>query len=251
MKKALISVMALAALMLSGKVSAQTNLQLQYDFERQSITSTLEMFKSDKGGSTYFFVDYIYGLNSDNGTTTAPSETYFEFSRALNFWHNSFLKDFSLHLEYDGGLGIYPGKVNLQGYGINHAFLAGFEYQFHDKEYKNTLTLQTLYKEILDCNQLAPLQFTLVWGCQDIFGAKGLSFSGFADMWFQDKLFHNEENAPLKAQTTFLSEPQLWYNVGRFIGAYGLNIGGEVECSVNFTDLGFKCRPCAGIKWVF
>ena len=33
------------------------NLQVQYDFERGCVTSTVEMFRPDAGGSTYFFVD--------------------------------------------------------------------------------------------------------------------------------------------------------------------------------------------------
>ena len=50
----------------------------------------------------------------------------------------------------------------------------------------------------------------------------------------------------------FISEPQLWYNVGRHFGCDNLNIGGEVELSYDFgTARGFWCRPCAGIKWVF
>lgn len=251
MKKLLVTVSVLTALMLGTSASGQTNLQVQYDFERESLTSTIEMFKNDKAGNTYFFVDYIYGLNKEIATTSAPSETYFEIARCFNFWHNSFLKDFSLHVEYDGGLGINPGRVNLQGYGINHSLLAGFDYQFHDKEYKNTLNVKALYKEVIDCNQLVPLQFTLVWGSQDIFGAKGLTFMGFADLWFQDNFFNDSNNDPYKSQTVFLSEPQLWYNIGRFLGAKGLNIGGELELSVNYLDLGFKCRPCVGLKWEF
>jgi hypothetical protein len=50
----------------------------------------------------------------------------------------------------------------------------------------------------------------------------------------------------------FLSEPQLWYNVGQWIGVPNFNIGGEVELSFDFgSALGFWARPCAGIKWVF
>nr|MCR4844075.1 DUF5020 family protein [Bacteroidales bacterium] len=49
-----------------------------------------------------------------------------------------------------------------------------------------------------------------------------------------------------------ISEPQIWYNVGKFIGVPNLNIGGEVELSVNFAGYdGFYARPCIGTKWVF
>ena len=50
----------------------------------------------------------------------------------------------------------------------------------------------------------------------------------------------------------FISEPQLWYNVGQWIGVDNLNIGGEVELSWDFgSSRGFWARPCAGLKWVF
>ena len=52
--------------------------------------------------------------------------------------------------------------------------------------------------------------------------------------------------------TIFITEPQLWYNVGRHFGCDNLNVGTEIELSNNFgTTLGFKCRPCLGLKWNF
>ena len=54
------------------------------------------------------------------------------------------------------------------------------------------------------------------------------------------------------SHTVFISEPQLWYNVGRHFGVDNLNLGTEVELSNNFGSVaGFKCRPCLGMKWVF
>ena len=48
--------------LLSVGAFAQTNLQVFYDFGeyRKNVTTTLEMFKSDDWGSTFFFVDYDY-----------------------------------------------------------------------------------------------------------------------------------------------------------------------------------------------
>ena len=48
-----------------------------------------------------------------------------------------------------------------------------------------------------------------------------------------------------------ISEPQLWYNVGRWFKCPNLNIGTEIEFSYNFTGAGFMCNPCLGIKWCF
>ena len=41
---------------LVAKVQAQ-NIQLHYDFRRNCATSTVEMFRADNYGSTFFFVD--------------------------------------------------------------------------------------------------------------------------------------------------------------------------------------------------
>ena len=50
----------------------------------------------------------------------------------------------------------------------------------------------------------------------------------------------------------FITEPQLWYNVGKHLGCENLNIGTEIELSNNFGSTnGFKCRPCLGAKWIF
>ena len=59
------------------------NLQLHYDFwkGRQYLTSTVEMFKPDKHGSTFFFVDMDYDL-SDAKVKLA----YWEIARDLKFW---------------------------------------------------------------------------------------------------------------------------------------------------------------------
>lgn len=58
--------------------------------------------------------------------------------------------------------------------------------------------------------------------------------------------------SPKEGKFIFISEPQLWYNVGQFFGVDNLNIGTEIELSYNFAgNHGFYCRPCLGTKWVF
>lgn len=69
--------------------SAAQNIQLHYDFghslydefkdSRAKITTTVEMFKPDKWGSTFFFVDMDY---ADNEVKSA----YWEIARELKFW---------------------------------------------------------------------------------------------------------------------------------------------------------------------
>ena len=68
-----------------------------------------------------------------------------------------------------------------KNYPINNAWLFGVEYLVHDKNNKNTLTLDALYKTIRQTDLNVPLQFTAVWTCNDIFDVKGLKFDGFAD----------------------------------------------------------------------
>lgn len=268
----------IATLLVSGFAKAQTNAQVLYDFgsDRKFVTLTLEMFKQDKWGNTYFFVDHDFNLNQMTDPNTgkkyehnmSQGGTYTEISRALNFWQNTKLKNLSLHAEYNGGI--------YKDYPINNAWLFGVEYFMHDKSFKNTLTLQALYKTIRKTDQNVPMQFTAVWGCKDIFGVKGLNFSGFADFWWEnhksmlDKhgnvkefLKDNDGNlikdndGNLMAKTTaehtvFTTEPQLWYNVGQHFGCNNLSVGGEVEISNNFgSNAGFMVRPCLGAKWDF
>jgi hypothetical protein len=105
----------------------------------------------------------------------------------------------------------------------------------HSANFNNTLNLKVLYKQFIGMSSKLPMQFTAVWGLQDLFGLKGLRFSGFADVWWEGD------------KTVFLSEPQLWFGIGSHA-----NIGGEVEFSYNFAGMeGFQVMPCAGWKWVF
>ncbi|MBR4826901.1 MAG: DUF5020 family protein [Bacteroidales bacterium] len=251
MQKAKIIAVAVAALALAQGAKAQTNLQVFYDFgsDRQHVTTTLEGFYTDNWGNTFFFVDHDFNAKDDNAKVEAPSGTYMEIARCLNFWQGSkALAPFSLQVEYNGGV--------YNGFTIKNAFLAGVDWFLHSKDFNNTLNLKVLYKYIHGTNSQVPLQFTGVWGMQDLFGLKGLRFSGFADFWWEDHvLYYDEKGAAMSPEIShvvFISEPQLWYNVGQHIGVNNLNIGGEVELSFDFgTVRGFQVRPCAGLKWVF
>ena len=249
MKKAITLAAAVAALLFAQGAKAQTNLQIFYDFgsDRQHVTTTLEGFYNDNWGNTFFFIDHDFNTRDKNNKVYAPSGTYFEIARCLNFWQNSAIAPLSLQVEYNGGV--------YNGFTINSAFLAGIDYFVHSADFKNTFNFKVLFKKITYTTQKAPLQFTFVWGMSDLFGVEGLRFSGFADFWWEDHMLYTDHNGPIlgaRASTVFISEPQLWYNVGRHFGCDNLNIGGEVELSYHFgTCKGFWCRPCAGIKWVF
>jgi len=244
-KKAILVAVATLAFGLLAK--AQTNLQVLYDFgsDRQYLTTTLEGFYNDNWGNTFFFIDHDFSHKA-NGGVKAPTGTYLEIARCLNFWQDSKLGGLSLQLEYNGGV--------YKNYYINHAILAGFDYFLHSADFNNTFNFKLLYKKIASTIQQVPLQFTFVWGMQDLFGLKGLRFSGFADFWWEDHtLFDTKNGANSKlSHTVFISELQLWYNVGQWLGVNNLNLGGEVELSYDFgSSEGFRVRPCLGAKWVF
>ena len=239
-KKAVLA--AFVALAFGQLAQAQTNLQTFYDFgkNRGHFTTTLEGFYNDPWGNTFFFIDYDYAKNPANNKVEAPTGSYMEIARCLNFWGNTALAPLSLQVEYNG----LPG--------VNQNFLFGLDYFLHSQDFKNTFNFKLLYKTFsAGCTSDVPVQFTFVWGMQDLFGLEGLRFSGFADVWGEN-VVNFMEGADKPRKVVFISEPQLWYNVGKFIGVPNLNIGTEIELSLNFAGYdGFYVRPCLGTKWVF
>ena len=240
-KKFLVAV-AFATLALAQGAQAQTNLQTFYDFgkNRGHFTTTLEGFYNDNWGNTFFFIDYDYNLKDAKLVTQGPSGSYMEIARCLNFWQNTPLSPLSLQVEYNGLVG------------VNQNFLFGLDYFLHSDDFSNTFNFKLLYKTFSNgATSDIPLQFTFVWGMQDLFGLKGLRFSGFADIWGEN-VINFMEGADKPRKFVFISEPQLWYNLGQHFDCDNFNIGGELELSYDFgTAKGFWCRPCAGIKWVF
>jgi len=254
----------LAALLLSSFALKAQNLQIFYDFgeDRKQVTTTFELFKADNWGNTFSFIDLDYTFrgvtdNEGNVHNIGIGGAYMEIARCLNFWQNSKASFFSIQLEYNGGLGTYPTHNNkdvptLGAFSINHSFLAGADFFVHSKNFNSLFNFKVLYKKVLYTGQDVPMQFTAVWTLNNLFGAKGLTFNGFADYWWQDQVCTDKNNKEVNTSGIFLSEPQLWYSIGQLFGCPNLCIGTEVELSVNFaTRSGFWCRPCLGIKWDF
>jgi hypothetical protein len=215
---------------------AQTNLQVHYDFgeNRQFVTTTLEMFKPDKWGNTFFFVDMDFNYGEKN----SPSCAYMEIARDLNFWGGPF----GAHIEYNGGLGGYNTLTPYEGgsYAINSAWLLGVDYNMHNTDFSRTLTLQAMYKNIVGKNTTP--QFTAVWGLH--FLNRKVSFTGFADLWWEKYTY---TAAGTDANPVFITEPQLWYNFTE-----NLSAGSEVELSTNFGgNEGFMVNPTLAVKWNF
>lgn len=212
-------------------VAAQ-NVQLHYDFGRSLydkdlkarplLTTTVEMFKPDSWGSTFFFVDMDY-------TSEGVDCAYWEIARELTFWK----APVSLHVEYNGGLNY-----------IRNAYLGGLTYAWHNAAYSRTFALSALYKYIQKHEEPHNFQLTGTWQMQFRHGQYTLS--GFADFW-REKNLHGDY--------IFLAEPQFWVNLNRFEKVddrIKLSVGTEVELSHNFGGRnGFYAIPTLALKWSF
>lgn len=239
MKKYILA--AAVAAFCAGQISnAQTNLQVFHDFGdgRSYATATIEGLYNDNWGDTFFFADFYFRGTKEPGKNEigGPSNgSYFEIERGINFWKNSALKDLSIHVEYDGGT-----------WGASVASL-GAKYLFHSADFRNIFQIAVMYDWMWGQSCSIPVKVSGVWGFNKLFGVEGLCFKGFFDVWGLDSDF-----ADGSTKLSFLSEPQIWYNVGRHIGVKNLDLGGEVELSVNFAGhKGFMCNPCIGARWTF
>ena len=144
----------LALLSLAVWAGKSQNVQLHYDFGgalydkdldgRPVLTSTVEMFKPDKWGSTYFFVDMDY-------TSKGIASAYWEIARELSFWK----APFSVHVEYNGGLSNQSS--------FNNAYLGGLTYTFNTKDFTKGFTLTGMYKYIQKSEKPNNFQLTGTW----------------------------------------------------------------------------------------
>ncbi|HBC29096.1 MAG TPA: DUF5020 domain-containing protein [Prevotellaceae bacterium] len=262
---AVAQVMAVAAF-------SQVNVQLHYDLGkpinpdsedgRQPITTTVEFFKADKLGSTFFFIDMDYhGKEMDSQRANNGSNkrgvigAYWEVSRDFTF---AKVKDtnvsFTAHAEYDGGLAQYNS--------FQQAILVGPALQWHNADFRKTFTFQALYKHMLKANNgldgHASFQTTAVWGLT--FANDLCTFSGFADLWYAQtpKNVYRGKTGCNQRGLVFLTEPQFWFNiVNRHKDGNKLSIGTEWEMSNNFIwynypaekKRSFYWNPTIALKW--
>lgn len=225
------------ALLALGELTAQ-NVQLHYDFgrqlysatqgERPQLTTTVELFRPDKWGNTFFFIDMNY---QRAGITSA----YWEVSREFRLGK----LPVNLHVEFDGGLS--------NGGSFNNAYLAGLTYAVNKADFSAGFTITPMYKYLAREARPNSWQLTGTWYWHL---AKGLvSFTGFADLW-GDRHWVTGRN-----MTVFLTEPQLWLNLNKIRGidsAFNLSVGTEWEVSTNFARLDkTTVNPTLALKWTF
>lgn len=223
----------LSFLMVAFVASARgQNIQAHYDFgkNRKLLTTTVEMFKPDKFGSTFFFIDMDYSSdarNVDNGVSLA----YWEIARAFK-WSET--QKIMPRVEYNGGVFKLDGD-ETPFIPIENCWLAGIENTWASADFSKILTLQGNYKYIKD-KEDASFQITAVWTVQMAEGK--LTFAGFADFW-KEKMFWGTD-------FRFLAEPQLWFNATK-----NLSFGTEVELSNNFVGAEFAVKPTLAVKYTF
>ena len=239
MKKILLSALLFIACL---PMFAQLNVQMHYDLgkaiygdelsNRPLFTATVENFKADKWGNTFFFIDLDFGDNT-------MKSVYAEFSREFNLGKSPF----AAHVEYNGG---------LSGFGsYNDAYLAGAAWNWANKDFSKTFSLKLLYKYLANqpSSNKHSWQVTTVWG---IHFAKGLcSFSGFADLWHDNSVTGN---------LIFCSEPEFWFHLNALESVdddFKLSVGAELELTKNMVwpaeglNDNFYAIPAVGVKWTF
>lgn len=214
-----------------GSVAAQ-NIQLHFDprhglhskdFDRNYLTATFEMFKADKWGSTFGFVDVDFSKKKGN-----IGLMYLEISR------DQIIGDLPIraHVEFNGGKG--------NGFDIPNAYLVGPSYSttlFGKMNFGTYL----VYKYNAFDKASNDFQWTFTYGvnlCND-----KVTLSGFFDLWTENK---DRLTGKGGKKWIVLTEPQFWYNVDEH-----LSFGSEIEISSNFYGNKAYINPTIAAKWNF
>ena len=208
-------------------------------------TITYEGFHADKIGSWYYFIDADFNKNGMLGA-------YTEISREFTFAKVKTSSSFAGHIEIDAGL-------SKSGNQFQSALLLGPAWNWHNKSFSKTLSVQVMYKQffgqkIEEANGTSTktrpycsFQVTGVWGLN--FGYKDRwRFDGFIDFW------RGKNSTNGHGCLVILTEPQIWYNLSRHCA-----FGSEWEMSNNFiykncgnfANDGFYVNPTVAFKYTF
>ena len=210
------------ALILNTFVIAQ-NLQLHYEAseDREYFVSTLEMFKPDNYGTTFWFVDMEYATPGVKGV----SLSYWEIARSFTLP----LNNLSATVQYNDGVANFGSLGQVWLAGVNYYLDLGFV----------VLPIDILYRAAQGADS-PDFQLTTTWFVPLM--DSHVEFAGFVDFWSQDKMGTDDK------QFVVLAEPQIWYQANEH-----LSVGSEVEISNNFifgAD-GIQVLPTLGLRWSF
>lgn len=208
---------------------------------------TYEHLSLHKTGTTYYFVDLMFGAPIYPDKTGIPQQKgaplnvnyiYTELGHDINafFLKNKYLKNLSLHLEVDAG-------VTAHFLSIPTSFLAGIGY-IHFMNYKigkdNNLgfvKLLVMAKQTLGDRKLGG-QLTGIW---ELPLGRRAYFRGFADIWnVYNPIYH--KGVPSQA-FMFISEPQLLITLKQ-----GVSLGTEIHMSKNLFSKRFVVYPSVALK---
>lgn len=243
---------SLAVLLLGALSSGAQNVQLHYDLghnlyddlsPRTTVTTTVEMFKPDKWGSTFMFTDIDYKKDGSMGA-------YWEIAREFNLSKN---KQWAAHIEYNGGVGSGETPTGYYGNRYQHAVLLGGAWNWHSADFSKTFSIQAMYKYYFANHHLGAhpyngFQLTEVWSTTFAHGF--CTFDGFCDLWYDPNV---------NGKLILLSEPQFWVNLNKLKGwdKINLSVGTEWEVSNNFVwneegrNNKFYVIPTIAAKWTF
>jgi hypothetical protein len=244
MKKLFSLVIALMAMTASSQAQ---NVQLHYDLghslcgdlsSRQSVTTTVEMFKPDNLGSTFLFTDIYY---KEDGVTGS----YWEIAREFDITKN---KQWAAHIEYNGGVGTLEKEKAYSGIRFQHSVLLGGAWNWHSKDFSKVFSAQLMYKYNFTNHHtgerpFSGFQLTEVWSTTFAHGL--CTFDGFCDLWYDPKV---------NGKLVLVSQPQFWFNLNRIKGWSNINlsVGTEWEISNNFIQNNkFYAIPTIATKWTF
>lgn len=229
-----------------ASAASSQNVQLHYDLGhslysdlggRPSVTTTVEMFRPDRWGSTFLFTDIDYYRDGAAGA-------YWEVAREVRVAGR-----WAAHAEYNGGLtSIEHTSIASR---FQHAALAGAAWNWASPDFGRTFSAQLLYKQYfrgMGRDAFSSVQATAVWGLRLAQGR--WEVSGYADVWY---------DPDVTGHWVVQSEPQVWFRLGslRGWGDLPLSIGAEVELSYRFIheDSGrlgaCYAIPTAALKWTF
>lgn len=204
-------------------ISHAQNLQLHYEAseDRKYFVSTLEMFKPDTYGSTFWFVDMEYNSAGEKNANLA----YWEIARSFTLPVNNL----SATIQYNDGVAADFPIPLVWLVGVNYYLDLGFA----------AFPIDILYRAA-EGSEAPDLQLTATWFMPFMDG--NIEFAGFVDLWSQDEFGTSDK------QFVLLGEPQLWYNANEHFA-----VGTEVEISNNFVfgADGIQFLPTLGMRWNF